>query len=191
MSGGFGALKACEAATQAMSRGRALIAVDFDGTIAPIVDHPDHAVANAEAVRHLRLLAASQRVEVAVVSGRSLADLCARLGDVPGATLIGEHGNDIGEEVEIGDTIELARRFVDVLRAGREIVVEQKKRSVTFHTRALDADSKEHTVALLRTWAGEHPGVTVLEGKEVVELSVADRTKGDAILALLLPVATS
>ena len=52
------------------------------------------------------------------------------------AILIGEHGNDLGEEVEIDHTIEDARRFVEALRAGREIVVEHKPRSVTFHVPA-------------------------------------------------------
>ena len=39
-------------------------------------------------------------------------------------------------------------------------------------------------MSTLRTWAAEHPDVTILEGKEVVELSVADLTKGDAIVGL-------
>jgi trehalose-phosphatase len=177
-------LKASEAATRALDRGRVLIAVDFDGTIAPLVDHPDLAVPDHDAIVFLRLLAEGARTEIAVVSGRSLADLRARLGDVPGATLVGEHGNDTGEEVEIGDTLADARAFVEVLRGGREIVVEQKAHSVAFHTRTLDAESKAHAVTMLRAWAAEHPDVTVLEGKEVIELSVADRTKGDAVLAL-------
>lgn len=167
-----------------MAMGRVLVAVDFDGTIAPLVDHPDDAVPDPEAVEYLRRLARSERAVVAVVSGRSLADLQRRLGEVPGATLVGEHGNDTGEDVAIGETIEHANRFIDALRAGREIVVERKQRSVTFHTRTLDPAAKRNAVSALRTWAAEHPDVTLLEGKEVVELSVADRTKGDAVVEL-------
>jgi trehalose-phosphatase len=184
MSGSIGSLTAAAAALRALERGRVLLAVDFDGTIAPLVDHPDSAVPVPEAVEYLRQLAAVEHVEVAVVSGRSLADLRLRLGEVPGAILVGEHGNDIGEEVEVGDAIEEARRFVEAVRAGREIVVEHKPRSVTFHTRMLEPDAKQDAVSTLRTWAAEHPDVTILEGKEVVELSVADLTKGDAIVGL-------
>lgn len=177
-------MNAVEAARRAVNMGRVLLAVDFDGTLAPLVDHPDSAVPDPDAVRYLCQLAASEQFEVAVVSGRSLADLRIRLGEVPGAVLIGEHGNDTGEDVEVGATIEAARRFVEALREGREIVVEQKRSSVTFHTRTLDDESKGRAVSLLRTWASEHPEVSLLEGKEVVELSVGDRTKGDAVLAL-------
>lgn len=173
-----------DAVDRAMRRGRILVAVDFDGTLAPLVDHPGSAIPDSGALEYLRQLVASEQVQVAIVSGRSLADLQHRLGEFPGAILIGEHGNDLGEEVEIDYTIEDARRFVEALRAGREIVVEHKPRSVTFHTRTLEPESKADAVSALRTWVTEHPDVTMLQGKDVIELSVADRTKGDAVLDL-------
>lgn len=173
-----------EAVERAAKMGRLLVAVDFDGTVAPLVDHPDSARPDPEALRYLRQLAASEELAVAVVSGRSFADLTLRLGDVPGAILVGEHGNDIGDDVEVVPTIEEARGFVEALRAGRDIVVEHKPRTVTFHTRMLDPDAKMDAVSAIRGWAAENPDVTIMEGKEVIELSVADRTKGDAVLEL-------
>ncbi|MGH3649990.1 MAG: trehalose-phosphatase, partial [Acidimicrobiia bacterium] len=82
-----------EAVTRAMARDSVLVAVDFDGTLAPIVDHPDQAVPDNRAMSVLARIAARGGVEVAIVSGRALADLKVRLGEPTGFTLIGEHGN--------------------------------------------------------------------------------------------------
>ncbi|HZD22913.1 MAG TPA: trehalose-phosphatase, partial [Acidimicrobiia bacterium] len=63
-----------------VGRGNVLIGVDFDGVLAPLVEHPDLAVPDPRAVSHLRRLAVRDNIEVAVISGRSLADLRERLG---------------------------------------------------------------------------------------------------------------
>ena len=167
-----------------VGRGNVLIGVDFDGVLAPLVEHPDLAVPDPRAVSHLRRLAVRDNIEVAVISGRSLADLRERLGEIPGAVLVGEHGNDTGEEPPIPETIQLARRFVETLRGNREITIEIKPRSVTFHTRNLTEDNAQESLDRIRAWAGQHSDVNLLEGKQVVELTVASRTKGDAIMEL-------
>ena len=56
-----------------------LVAADFDGTLAPIVPQPWMARADPAAVRALRALAELPRTHVAIISGRSLADLAAQL----------------------------------------------------------------------------------------------------------------
>jgi len=68
---------------------RPLLAFDFDGTLAPIVAHPEQARVPIATLRRLRELA--QRVPLAVISGRSVADLRSRLGLEP-AYLVGNHG---------------------------------------------------------------------------------------------------
>lgn len=178
-------MNAIEAVLDLNARGRLLIGLDFDGTLAPLVDHPDDAIPEKAAMAQVRELLDTQGIRVAIVSGRSLADLRERLGeDLPGAVLIGEHGNDTGEDPADDDTLDAAAQFVDVLKGDRDVVVERKSRSVTFHTRNLDRHDAEEAVSLIRTWAGEHPDVTLLEGKEVLELTVATQTKGDAIVDL-------
>ncbi len=74
---------------------RPLIALDFDGTLAPLVDAPDAAVIDPRAARLLPRL--RTRFAVAVVSGRGLADLRERIG-VDGIALVGSHGNEWPEE---------------------------------------------------------------------------------------------
>jgi hypothetical protein len=69
--------------------GRPLFALDHDGTLSPIAPTPEAAVL-APGVRAV-LVRLAAHAEVAVVSGRALADLEARLGDLP-VTLVAEHG---------------------------------------------------------------------------------------------------
>ncbi len=73
---------------------RLLIALDFDGTISPIVQH--HADARLPLVtkRLLQRLKQRRGVEVAIVSGRALEDLKRRVG-LRGVTYIATHGFDM------------------------------------------------------------------------------------------------
>jgi trehalose-phosphatase len=167
-----------------MSRGRVLLGIDFDGTLAPLVDDPADSVPDERAVELLTVLASRPNVSVVVVSGRSHLDLGNRLGSVPGVNLIGEHGNDTGAEKAVSPVVTDAARFLHVLRGERDAVIETKSSSVTFHTRRLTDGEKREAAETIRIWAAEHPETTLLQGKEVLELSVADRTKGDAILDL-------
>lgn len=68
-----------------------LMAFDFDGTLAPIVDEPDEAHMDTPTWRALDRLA--EVAQVAVVSGRSRASLLARL---PASVryIVGNHGNE-------------------------------------------------------------------------------------------------
>lgn len=104
---------------------------------------------------------------------------------MPGVTLIGEHGNDYGTGEPRPAILEDAISLVTELRDRTPgAVVEVKQRSVTFHTRNVTESSASEALAFLRTWASGREELKVLEGKEVLELSVATRTKGDAILEI-------
>jgi len=178
-------LNSIEAVLELKSRGGLLLGLDFDGTLAPLANHPDDAVPDPTALNHVRQLAEAKGIRVAIVSGRSLADLEERLGGpIPGIILVGEHGNDIGDTAPHDEMLEAAVRFIEMLRAGRDLATERKAHSVTFHTRALDPDDAAEAVSLVRDWAAEHPEVTLLEGRDVLELTVATGTKGDAIRSL-------
>jgi trehalose 6-phosphate phosphatase len=160
-----------------------LVGVDFDGTLAPIVEHPDLAEPDPDALRLVREIARIPRFQVAIVSGRSLADLRSHLGEIEGATLVGEHGNDVeGAEVKPSPELEAARDLVDSLQKRfPDAVVEKKQRSVTFHTRKLDRDEAKDAAAAIRQWIQNKEDIALLEGKEVFELTTATGDKGDAI----------
>ena len=57
---------------------RAMLVLDFDGTLAPLVDHPSRARLNPASRKRLAELAES--CDLAVVSGRSLGDVRRRVG---------------------------------------------------------------------------------------------------------------
>ena len=71
-----------------------LVACDYDGTLAPIIDNPDEARPLRESVAALRQLAAMPDTHVAVISGRALRDLAA-LSRLPEEIhLVGSHGTE-------------------------------------------------------------------------------------------------
>lgn len=70
---------------------RALVALDYDGTLAPVVERPEDAVPQAGAVEALAALAVGRR---ALVTGRP-ADVVVALGGldaVPGLVVLGQYG---------------------------------------------------------------------------------------------------
>jgi trehalose-phosphatase len=71
-----------------------LICLDFDGTLTPIVEHPDRADLAAPMRQRLRDLAAKENISVAVLSGRQRTDIQARVS-VPGLIYSGNHGLEI------------------------------------------------------------------------------------------------
>lgn len=185
MFGGIGPLTLREAVTEMMSREEVLLGVDFDGTLAPLVEHPDLAVPDSEGMAILRSLAMRPGILVAVVSGRALNDLSLRLGEVSNAVLIGEHGNDTGEDVATSPVLEEARTLImSLLQTIPRATMESKPSSVTFHTRNVAPDMAASAITTIRNWIDAHDDITLLEGKQVLELTVATRNKGEAIADL-------
>ena len=103
-----------------------LVACDYDGTLAPIVEDPSQAVPLPEAVAAIRALAALPQTTVAVVSGRALRDLAA-LSRLPSEVhLVGSHGS----EFDVGFVERLAPELVDVrTRLGRRAARDRRRRT--------------------------------------------------------------
>ncbi|MET8065162.1 trehalose-phosphatase, partial [Micromonospora sp. NPDC005313] len=122
-----------------------LVACDYDGTLAPIVEDPSRAVPLPESVAAVRALAALPQTSVAVVSGRALRDL-ATLSRLPSEVhLVGSHGS----EFDIGFVERLTPELIAVRHRLREalreiaaehpgIRLERKPASVAVHTRGVD-----------------------------------------------------
>ncbi|QHC58177.1 trehalose-phosphatase [Rathayibacter sp. VKM Ac-2760] len=172
--------------------GRLLVALDFDGTLAPEVDDPAHARALPEAREAVLRLLALPGTRVALVSGRALGSLeeVAQLPDE--ALLVGSHGIEIrldpGDDAVRLDETELAKVGVleDVLkgiaRGIDNVWIEDKPAGFALHTRlATDRHSRVAHVVALSEARAEVEGVTVREGKNVLEFSVRSTTKGEAV----------
>ncbi len=177
------------------ARARVLVAVDFDGTLAPFVTDPLAARALPGGLEALRAAAALGGVTAAVVSGRDLATLAALTGIGPGdgVALIGSHGAQTSLEPPQATLLDdAATARLTALRGELEAIesrypavrLEHKPSAVVLHTRGV-----EHSVAAAATTAahevgGRHTGVHVLLGKDVVELTVLEANKGSALVDL-------
>ncbi|HLT27019.1 MAG TPA: trehalose-phosphatase [Zeimonas sp.] len=187
-----------DAALRALLSERALVAFDFDGTLAPIVELPPLARLHPEVERLLRELA--ERIRVAIVSGRGIADLRAR-ADISSIRLIGNHGND----ALLGDSDEAvqARRTMADWRARlqREIdrrfgpdggvEIEDKQATLSLHyRRAADPAAAER--ALHEIVAALDPSARTIGGKFVLNvLPPGARTKLEALAELAAEMGVS
>lgn len=140
-----------------------LLAFDFDGTLAPLVERPSQArLLPSTAVRLARLAA---HLPVVVISGRALQDLAPRLSGVPVAGMSGNHGLEPwGATDEIEQRVQewagaLARRFGHL--PGLEI--ENKRWSLTVDYRHVP--DLAQTERALAAFARTLPGVRVLGGR--------------------------
>jgi trehalose-phosphatase len=162
---------------------RLLIASDFDGTLAEIVEDPDLATPLARSKAALEDLAGLEGTAVAIISGRRRADLVERF-DHPAFVLIGEHGADHGFSTgPETPALALARQLVDeAVRVTPGSRAEHKTRSVGFHYRLVT--DPEETVEDLRRAAEEIEGLEMVEGKKILELTDSPVSKGHALAAL-------
>lgn len=175
----------------------ALVACDYDGTLAPIVADPGQAYPAPGAVEALTVLAGLVG-QVAVITGRPAED-AVRLGgleEVPGLVVLGLYGTQRWSDgVLTADDpprgLAAARAAVgDLLRsADAGVRLEDKGGSFAVHTRQA-ADPKAELDRLrepLTALAAEH-GMRVEPGRYVLELRSAaggsGSDKGGALLRL-------
>jgi trehalose-phosphatase len=176
--------------------GRLFLALDFDGTLAPIVPSPAAAALPAAARAALLRLAQRPDTDLAIVSGRALEDLRPRVG-IPDLYYAGNHGLEIeGPGVqEVHQEATSARPDIvacaAVLRerlAGLEgAVLEDKGLTLSVHYRqAPDRATVERVRAVALESCAAAPGLRATEGKMVVEIRPAvDWDKGRAVRFLL------
>lgn len=175
-----------------------LVACDYDGTVAPLVDDPMAAVPNRDTVVALRTLAELPLTHVAVISGRSLRDLAA-LSRLPTEIhLVGSHGSewDIGFGRELSDEQRALRNQIkaDVASIVDETPgtrIETKPAAVALHYRGADPAAADEALARIEAGPAGHPGVRTHRSDHVIELLVIDTDKGAALDALRHRVAAT
>lgn len=179
------------ALTRVAQAPRLLVTSDFDGTLAPIVNHPGDARPLDAAASALRTLAELPATSAALISGRALADLAALSGLAADVHLVGSHGAefDTGFAHDI-DTV-LLQTIHDELAAiaGRfpGVTVEPKPASVALHVRNAEPADGDSALAAART-ASRGWNAELTEGKAVAEFAVITTDKGEAIDILRMRV---
>src|SRR5215470_14255649 len=176
----------------AQSGDRLAVFLDYDGTLTPIVSHPQDAWLSESVRETLRLLAA--RLPVAILSGRDLDDVRGRVY-VDGIVYAGSHGFDIAGAG--GLHRELGAAYLPVLNAAetelREALdeipgaqLERKHFSVAAHYRNVNEDDAGRVAAVVDAVAARHRELRRINGKKVYELLPdIDWNKGKAVLWLL------
>ncbi len=169
-----------------------LVCLDFDGTLAPIVDDPAVAAPTAANEAAVASLTARPRVTTAVVSGRALADVRERI-DGP-AIYAGNHGLELERNGSIavhpiasrrarclGEICTLLELTVGTVPNCR---IENKRLTGTVHLRSVPASARpivrEYTRAVVDRFGGERLDVST--GKRILEIGPAiPWGKGNAV----------
>ncbi len=174
---------------------QALIAADFDGTLAPIVADPPSARAHPGAAPAMARLAGAVGT-LAVITGRPAAEAVAYGGfdGIPGLIVLGLYGRQRWQDGTLAGpdplpSVAAARQVLPgVLReagAPDGTWLEDKEQALAVHTRRT-ADPE----AALRTLRGplgelaERFGLTAEPGRMVIELRPPGADKGTALTGL-------
>jgi trehalose 6-phosphate phosphatase len=169
-----------------------LVALDFDGTLAPEVDHPGGARALPESRAAVLRLLTLPGTRVAVVSGRAISSL-EEVADLPGtALLVGSHGVEIRlggrdtpvtlNEAERAQISLLGQVLSEIVGSVDHVWLEPKPAGFAIHTRrASDDDRRAAQRRALGEVASKVGDLKVRCGKNVLEFSVRPATKAHAI----------
>lgn len=168
---------------------RAALFLDFDGTLVELAETPD-AIRVAPTLGPL-LQRLGQRLDgrLALVSGRSIADLERHL-ECSGLAVSGSHGLELrlrdGSHVplalrhDLDEAREAISGFADTVPG---LLVEDKPFGVALHYR--QAPQEEKRVLELLHRLAQQTGLSLQEGKMVAELRPPGADKGDAVRAFM------
>lgn len=184
---------------RSIGKNKPIIFLDYDGTLTPIVSHPDKAILS-DSMRAL-LDKLHRKLSVAIVSGRDLQDVREKV-NVDGLFYAGSHGFDIltadGRNIEnpkaencrsaitkaADDLKELANNLPGCL-------VEEKHYSVAIHYRNASAKAETQILTRLNQITHNLPELRVLEGKKVFELQPKITWDKGIAIKEILPLITN
>ncbi|MFP5283778.1 MAG: trehalose-phosphatase [Actinomycetes bacterium] len=177
-----------------------MIAMDFDGTLAPIIDDPEQAYADPAAVEALSRLGPHVGV-IAVITGRP-AETAVRLGGfqhrsgLERMVVLGQYGVERWDAAT--DTFSIPPEPHEITQVAQELPalldelglqdvrLEHKGRAVGVHTRELDDSESafDRLAEPLGELAARH-GLLIEPGKNVLEIRAPGVDKGGALRDLV------
>jgi alpha,alpha-trehalase len=170
------------------------VALDYDGTLTPIVDRPEDAVIPPKTRETVEKL--SHSCTLVVISGRDLKDVRGLVG-IDSLVYAGSHGFDISGPKGLDLSFQQGDDFLPVLNAAesrlRDLVsdisgaaVERKKYSIAVHYRLVTEREVPQVEAVVDEVLSAHEGLVKGSGKKVFELRPdLDWDKGKALLWLM------
>lgn len=187
------ALSALDAiAGELKQAGQVLFALDYDGTLAPIAPQPELAVFPAEARQVVEWLSELPGVQVAVVSGRALEDVKARVA-LP-LIYAGNHGLELEGPDFAYRHPQALERIPDlteaILAINHDIAglpgvrLENKGLTASVHFRNAAPEAAQAVATIVKRH--RPPGFQLHAGKKVIELRPdVDWHKGAAVCWLM------
>ncbi len=184
-----------ESALARVLRSGPLLAFDFDGTLTPIVARPGDAHLSSGVSARLAALAA--RLPVAIVTGRSVDDVRARLGFEP-RYIVGNHGaEDADSLAPAAESLAALARFrvrlatVQPALESAGVTVEDKGHSMALHYR-LSRTRERALQTITDLLAVRDDALRVFGGKLVVNIvPKLAPDKADAVRRLVQRSGTS
>lgn len=181
--------------------GEALIATDFDGTLVEIAPRPHQVELDERSRTALRRIAHAPRTHLAIVSGRTLADVGSHVGGVGPVWIASDHGSVVVDPEKRAHKFEPAKeprlaelraRAEEVARVFRGAHVEVKPLSIALHYREVQESKHDALIEMFRLSCSTH-GARVLVGRKVIEGRFGAGDKGLALeyIASRLPRDTS
>ena len=154
-----------------------LLFVDYDGTLTPIVDHPDNAILSDSLRRILSQLAGL--IKVAVLSGRDLSDVQNKVA-IPQLWYAGSHGFDIGGPEGAHHEHEEGARFLPLLDKMEQLLnnslgnvpgclIERKHFSLAVHYRKVSDENLHKVQTTVRELHQTEPALRLATGKKILE----------------------
>jgi trehalose 6-phosphate phosphatase len=171
-----------------------LVAMDFDGTMAPLVNHAEDARSLPRAAAAFAELADLPRTTTALISGRALESLRAVAFPPEKTLLIGSHGAEVwmgpgSSQLTLDDEqrelrSEVRQVLEEIVAHAPGTLLEDKPAGVVLHTRLAADDVAEDAVAAARAVLQDRRGVFLKRGNRVLETSVVHASKGEGITFL-------
>ncbi|HSN17218.1 MAG TPA: trehalose-phosphatase [Gammaproteobacteria bacterium] len=160
----------------------ALVALDYDGTLTPIREHPREAVLARSMCRQLEEL--RRVLPTVIVTGRASSELRPLLGDLHDIDIIGNHGAETSALIppDVQARVTAWREALeDRLLPLEGVMVEDKGYSLSVHYRLSRdwADARDSITQAAR----ELSGARIFGGKAVINIVLREApNKGTAVL---------
>jgi trehalose 6-phosphate synthase/phosphatase len=142
---------------------RIALFLDYDGTLTPLTDHPDHALLSSETRDALKRCVAHPDLDVSIVSGRALDGIRKMVAE-PDIVYAGNHGLEIAgpgiPRFKHEDLVHYGERSVEIAEALDAIAsdgawTERKGPTLTFHYRSVPERQRASLIAAARSIISE------------------------------------
>ena len=188
------ALSCLEEIESAVQGKTLFVALDFDGTLAPLNNDPEAVEISAEMKKRVKNLAL--RCPVAIVTGRDLDDIRERVG-LEELFYSGSHGFEIAGPRESGLSFEAGEEFLPALDQAEEllpgiigdipgVLIQRKRFSISIHYRMVGRDRIRELIEKAGRAVKGIGGLVARNDKKALEiLPGMTWNKGSALLWIL------